>query len=531
MAADALLITSRVRLGDLPALTAAVDRIASLTSSGTSSVTTGLPALIAHLTDGFGQAATVERVLTVQLVVLALIAFAVIVAAAAGQRGRELALARLRGQSPLRVAWQFGGEIAGIVALAFVPALALALGLTALAGRWWLGAGATAELLLSVVLAAVAAGIVALATTAVIGWRTSRRPISELLREVPATAPVVGVGALEAGVATLAAAGLYLAFSGNSGTSNGISLLTPMLMAALAGLVVGRLVVAFARTASGWAWRRRRLVLALAAASLGRRTGYRLAASVLCISAALVVFAGQQGSVADGQPVCPRRRRDRRGRGARRQCDEHIEPGRRRPLRRSRRYVRHRRRPAEHLQPGAGGGRRLPLLRPCRRRGAGQENGRATPSSRPCSRTARRRASPSPRRSLTLRLSDLSRRIVGNTALNAALARPLGPVFLELVFVRASGGTTTASFGPLPAAAGVAVADQHGRLRWGLRPARGGPQPRQPRPEPDRGLDRHRRRHDQRRDAPSLAGTAATNGSRPRRPPRWSAPTAAPASS
>ena len=275
---------------------AAAARYQVLSPTGTESVTTQLPVLINGLVSGFGEARTVERIGAVQLAVLALIAFAVVVSGAAAQRGSEIALARLRGRSAATAGRQFVAEVAVLLALAVVPALVVAWLLTLrgcphlLPGRdgrarpcpWW----ATPWRAL----------VAALATTVVIGWRVTRQPVNDQLRELPPRGRGIGLVVVDVAVATAAAAGLLLLVTGT--TAGGLTLLTPLLLAALAGLLLGRSAVGVGRAVAVWAWRRGRVALGLAAASVARRRGYRLATAALTICAALVVFAGQQDAVA-----------------------------------------------------------------------------------------------------------------------------------------------------------------------------------------------------------------------------------------
>ena len=301
-------------------------------------------------------------------------------------------------------------------------------------------------------LAAAAAGVVAVATIVVVAWRTSRLPISELLRDVPPMRSERGVGALEAAVATMSAAGLYLVLSGNNGSGNGISLLMPMVLAGLAGLLLGRLLILAAGPVTRRAWRHRRQVLALAAASVGRRRGYRLAATVLCISAALTVFAGQQGSIA----AANRNARAAAETGAAVVLD--VKAGSASSLL-----------GAVH-QADPGGTYAAVVALP---NTVGQAPvvavdshafgnvaswGWATqrPSAAELAALQPKGTAPTvslTATSLTLQLGDLSRAVVGSAALDPSLIRPLGPIFLELIFRRAGGGIATASFGPLPASA------------------------------------------------------------------------------
>lgn len=259
-------------------------------------VQTGLPDLLTAIDQGRRDARRQILALGVQIALLAALCFLVVVLAAADQRRPELALSRLRGNGVRSAAGVFVREIAGLSVLAVIPGVLAAYGLTALACRIWLGHGIapqiTAVTLLGVVAALVVLGLVA----AGVGLRTSRQPVADLLREVPPARAARGLGILEAVVFVAALAGLVTTLRG--GGTSPLSTLTPTFLAVLAGLVLGRALAVGGRAVGRTALRRARLVTALAATSLARRTGGRLTATVLCVATALVVFAGQQWSVA-----------------------------------------------------------------------------------------------------------------------------------------------------------------------------------------------------------------------------------------
>jgi putative ABC transport system permease protein len=294
---DVPLRPDRVGLDQLPVLRATRARLSGLTAtSGVYGLTTALPNLLDQVDGGRRQARSIVLALAAQLALLALIAFGVVVAAAVDQRRTELALARLRGRGRRQAALVVVREVGGLVILAVVPGLLLAWLGTAVACRWWLVAGVRPEWRWPVL--AVAAGAVALAAliAAAVALRTARAPITELLRDVAPPRRLRGLGVAEAAIGAAAVAGLVAILGGSR--HNALATVSPTLLAVLAGLIAGRIAVTVASTVGRRAFWRHRLVPATAALTIARRSGHRLAITALCVASALVVFAGQQWSVA-----------------------------------------------------------------------------------------------------------------------------------------------------------------------------------------------------------------------------------------
>lgn len=293
---DIPLRVDRIGVDQLSLLRRTVAQLQTLTdTTGISAVTTQLPAVIDRMTAGWAQSRPAIIALCSQLAILALVAFGVAVSGAARNQGRELALSRLRGNGPGRTAAVFIREIGGIVVVSLVPGLALGWAVTDAAARWWLVPGAAPEWRWPVLAAALGAGLVTTSVAVLIGRRAAEQPISDLLRDVPIYRKRSLVGALEAAVGTAAAAGLYLSLAGDH--SSGPSAFTPALLGVLTGLVIGQVAVGLGRTVGPRVFWAGRFSAALAALTFARRPGYRLAITVLCVAAALVVFAGQQWSV------------------------------------------------------------------------------------------------------------------------------------------------------------------------------------------------------------------------------------------
>jgi putative ABC transport system permease protein len=245
---------------------------------------------------GRGQSRLIIPTLAVQLALVVLVVLALVLAVGVEQRWPELALARLRGRSRRQAARLYIGEIAVVVAAALLPGLLLAWLACAVLAAWWLPAGVHPEWRAPVLAAAVAVSLVELALAVALGRRAAARPIGELLRSVPPRLPGRGIAAAEAGLAVAALAGVLVALSG--GHRNAVALLAPSLIAILAGLLLGRLLVRTAR----WTGRRAlwggRLALAMSALQAARRPGFRRVVTLVCVAVALLVSSVDQWRVA-----------------------------------------------------------------------------------------------------------------------------------------------------------------------------------------------------------------------------------------
>lgn len=287
-----------ITLNDVAALRQVLARLTTVqeSSQGHTAVRTALPDLLAQVDSGRHDARTIVLAIAAQLALLALIALGVVAAAAADQRRPELALARLRGQGLQRTAAVFVREIGGLAVAAAIPGFVAAYLLTLAACHVWLEPGVHPEWRWPVFAATVGSLAVTLAVVAVIGYRASTQPISDMLRQVPKRVSSTRVGTAEVGVAVAAVAGLVVSLSGDR--RNVLSTLTPTFLAVLIGLGLSRLLVAGGRIVGRRALWRGQLGRATAAISLSRRSGGRFTVTVLCVATAVVVFAGQQWGVA-----------------------------------------------------------------------------------------------------------------------------------------------------------------------------------------------------------------------------------------
>lgn len=296
--ADLPLRVDRVGLDDEAAirhgLTALAARDAAL-SGGTQVQTLLQPYLLDQVDHGRHQARVTIPAFAGELALLILVVVGTVVVAGADQRQQSIALARLRGSSAGHAARLLVREFGGLVVLSVVPGVLLAWAVCAAACRWWLGERAHPELRWPVLAAAAGVAVVYLLVVAGVGRRTAKRPVADLLRRVPLRVSRRGVGVLEAAVAAAAVAGVIVLRSGAH--DNPLAVLTPGLIALVAGLVLSRLLGALAGLMGhGTLWRGR-LALGLAGLQVARRPGVRRAVILLCVAAALIVSAVDQWSV------------------------------------------------------------------------------------------------------------------------------------------------------------------------------------------------------------------------------------------
>ncbi len=230
---------------------------------------------------------TVPLLLGQFALVVASVLWLVLVALTSARRP-EMAISRLRGRSIGRVRRLLLAESSGPILVGALCGGLVAAAAAVLASRvvlpgaprllvrpgdlWWLAA--------AVVLC------LALAVVAVL--RPSRRPVVELLRDVPVRVAGSGLGPLPAVVVAL---GLVLLVGALTGTVTGAAVgLAPALLAAAAGVVVSRLAPAVLTAAGRAALRRGRAVTATARLEAARRPTGRWLVPVTAVASASLVF-------------------------------------------------------------------------------------------------------------------------------------------------------------------------------------------------------------------------------------------------
>lgn len=269
-------------------------RLAAPTTADSLTVTSAVSTLLASIATGQGQVRTAAVAVTAQLVLLALFVLYLVVAAAAEQRGPEVALAKLRGMTPRATATFTLAEpvlllVVGLpvgVAAAFAADVLLARGLTPGSEiRFTAGAAVAAVAGLAGGVGAAVLAARRLLGTPVLGQlrRTGGRRAG-LARSVAVdTAAVVG-----------AAAGVYEL---RTGSSDLVGLAAPGLIALAVGLLLVRAIPPTARLAVAGTRRSHRVGAFLAARNTARRPAGSRLVVLLAVAVALAVFG------VDGQLV------------------------------------------------------------------------------------------------------------------------------------------------------------------------------------------------------------------------------------
>ncbi|HEX8079230.1 MAG TPA: FtsX-like permease family protein [Jatrophihabitans sp.] len=287
---------SRRLLQAVDAITARIDAAHPPGDPNRGSVESRLVSVLEQADAGRRQSRVIIPTLAVQLALVVLVVLGLVVSVGVDQRRSELALARLRGQSKRAAVGPYLGEIAALVGATLVPGLLLAWAGCWLLCRWWLPAGVEPEWRWPVLLAGGAVALVELALAALLARRAAAQPIGQLLRTVAPITARRGVGAAEVGLAVAAVGGVTVALTGERNSA--LALVTPSLIAILAGLLLGRLALWAARLAGRRALWRGRLVVAVAGLQAARRPGFRRVLTLVCVAVALLVSSVDQWKVA-----------------------------------------------------------------------------------------------------------------------------------------------------------------------------------------------------------------------------------------
>jgi len=261
------------------------------------SVTSSAAELVAAIGSDRQLVRSASTAVTVQLALLALFVLYLVLAAAAEERGPEVALAKLRGMRPARTAVFTLAEpvVLLVVALPFGVAVALfgdrvlARGLSDGSEISFGGAAAAAALM------ALAGGVAAAALAA---RRLLATPVlGQLRRTGGRRAGLARSVALDSAAVAVAAAGVYELVNGSSDL---VGLAAPGLVALAAGLLVVRLVPVAARIAVRRTRHSPGVVGFLAARNTARRPAGSRLVVLLAVAVALTVFGVNGDVVARG---------------------------------------------------------------------------------------------------------------------------------------------------------------------------------------------------------------------------------------
>lgn len=275
--------TPTVHARDLPALSSLAQ------PRTTASVTVASPAatLLADIAADRALVRSAATAVSVQVGLLGLFVLYLVVAAAAEERGPEVALAKLRGMRALQTA----------VFTLTEPVLLLIL-----AAPVGLGVGVAADLLLAsglapgsdirldrgVALAASAAVLGGVVAAVAAGRRLLRTPVlGQLRRTGGRRAALARSLALDVGALALAGAGIYELLTGSSDL---VALAAPGLVALAVGLLAVRLVPPLARLVVTGTRSSRRVGAFLAARNTARRPAGSRLLVLLAVAVALAVF-------------------------------------------------------------------------------------------------------------------------------------------------------------------------------------------------------------------------------------------------
>ncbi|MGI8882057.1 MAG: FtsX-like permease family protein [Jatrophihabitans sp.] len=301
VSARSMVVAARLRLDQEPAVraSAAAVRQAALAQSVPLAFSSGFAGPLDRVDADRRAVGGLISVVTVQAVALAWFSALVVMQLVARVRGREWALGRLRGVR--RRSWLAAvfGEPALLVVTGAAGGLLVGVLACRVAARWWLVGGGRVDPWRAPVLLAVGLAVLGLAAgLAVASLRSARAPLAVLLWE-GADPPRVSrsVAVAEALVVAATAAAVYqLSVGGTlSGSSAGLALLAPGLVATAVGLMAVRLVVGVVRR------RTRRPVRTVGGLIVWRqlaRTPSGLQRNiVVAIAVALAVFATQLGAL------------------------------------------------------------------------------------------------------------------------------------------------------------------------------------------------------------------------------------------
>ncbi|MBP6995259.1 MAG: hypothetical protein KBB39_03855 [Phycicoccus sp.] len=258
-------------------------------SDGWLSVRSGLPELVDEVQTGGRLALVTLSLFGGALTGLTAYVLWLALRAAVAARRPDAAVARLRGQGPRGV---LSLLLRGLLptTLAGIPVgLLTAAGLAAAAARWLFDPSPALTLDATILAVAGAVALVPPLLTVAAAWGMSRTPLPSLLRSVPERSGRLVVSATETVIATVAIAGLVAVLSGS--LVGPMAMSTPILLAAVVGLVAGRVTTTAFTRAGPALLARGRTAWGLALTRAGRRGTGRLIVPVIATAGALLVFA------------------------------------------------------------------------------------------------------------------------------------------------------------------------------------------------------------------------------------------------
>lgn len=241
------------------------------------------------------QARVILPVLLAQLAVLLLVVLALVSSAAVEQRGRELALARLRGRGAGGARRLLVTEL-GLTMLAGPPlGILLAYAVDWVARTFWLMPGIEPYVGASVLLAALAGAVVILVVLLVTTRPVLRADLAGQLRGSPSTRGVRGARLLDVVVITAAAVAVIAMATG--ALTGPIALVAPSLLALAVGLALSMILVPLAARWGTRALLHGRASVSLAMLGAARRPAIRRIVAVITVASALAVFSANAYAV------------------------------------------------------------------------------------------------------------------------------------------------------------------------------------------------------------------------------------------
>jgi len=251
-----------------------------------------------YLDDAWQVTSTTMIVTTAQVGVLALAVLAMLVSVALIQRRPEVGLSRLRGRSFGSLVRSLAGQWTAVVLAGAVLGVAGGFGAAALARSLWLAGppplSPPAWVLVSLGLAVLAAILLLV----LMARPVVREPVPALLRSTGPRSAGPGDSRLLIDGALITAAVCGLLVGLQSSDDSALVLLAPSLLAVAASVLLVRLLAwAAGRLAVRWITRGH-TTWAITGVLIARGRGTRLLLTVLCMTAAFLVFSSQLSTVA-----------------------------------------------------------------------------------------------------------------------------------------------------------------------------------------------------------------------------------------